>query len=64
MTPSGGKFEIVFTPKDGSKPEVMEVFDFGGKFFAFFDIFRFLIVLSFEIFHLFEILCFLTFFVF
>lgn len=32
VTPSGGKFEIVFTPNDGSKPEVMEVFDFGGMF--------------------------------
>jgi len=31
VTPSGGKFEIVFTPKDGSKPEVMEVFDFGDE---------------------------------
>ena len=31
VTPSGGKFEIVFTPNDGGKKEVMEVFDFGGK---------------------------------
>ena len=31
VTPTGGKFEIVFTPNDGSPAEVMEVFDFGGK---------------------------------
>ena len=31
MTKTGGKFEIVFTPNDGSKPEVMEVYDFGDK---------------------------------
>merc|ERR1712142_364665 len=31
VTPSGGKFEIVFTPNDGSPAEVMEVFDFGEK---------------------------------
>jgi isocitrate dehydrogenase len=31
VTPTGGKFEIVFTPNDGSKPEVMEVFDFKDK---------------------------------
>jgi len=31
VTPTGGKFEIVFTPNDGSPAEVMEVFDFGEK---------------------------------
>ena len=31
VTKTGGKFEIVFTPNDGSKPEVMEVYDFGDK---------------------------------
>jgi len=31
VTPTGGKFEIVFTPNDGGKPEVMEVFDFKDK---------------------------------
>ena len=31
VTPTGGKFEIVFTPNDGSPAEVMEVFDFGGE---------------------------------
>ena len=31
VTKTGGKFEMVFTPNDGSKPEVMEVYDFGDK---------------------------------
>ena len=31
VTPKPGKFEIVFTPNDGSEAEVMEVFNFGGK---------------------------------
>ena len=35
VTPTGGKFEIVFTPNDGSPAEVMEVFDFGGKLSGF-----------------------------
>ena len=34
VTPTGGKFEIVFTPNDGSPAEVMEVFDFGGKLWS------------------------------
>jgi len=31
VTPKPGKFEIVFTPNDGSAPETMEVFDFKDK---------------------------------
>merc|ERR1712106_1074039 len=31
VTKTGGKFEMDFTPNDGSKPEVMEVYDFGDK---------------------------------
>jgi len=31
VTPKPGKFEIVFTPNDGSEAEVMEVFNFGDK---------------------------------
>merc|ERR1711935_989643 len=31
VTKTGGKFEMVFTPNDGSKPEAMEVYDFGDK---------------------------------
>jgi len=31
VTPKPGKFEIVFTPNDGSEAETMEVFDFKDK---------------------------------
>ena len=31
VTPKPGKFEIVFTPTDGSPAETMEVFDFKGQ---------------------------------